>query len=121
MPSVAIAPYSGRAEVAARPPAESGRSDGTSPEFSLRPRRRTGGADVDVSISITAYSGGAGAAPAELVDLGRAADDCGLHTIWATDHLIQADPAASATDPMLEAYSVLSFLAAATRRVRLGA
>jgi F420-dependent oxidoreductase-like protein len=75
---------------------------------------------VDISINITAYPG-PDAAPAGLADLGRAADDCGLHTIWATDHLIQADPAARAADPMLEAYSVLSFLAGTTRRVRLGA
>ena len=75
---------------------------------------------MDVSINITAYPG-SGDVPAGLADLGRAADDRGLHTIWATDHLMQADPTASPTDPMLEAYSVLNFLAAATRRVRLGA
>lgn len=74
---------------------------------------------MDVSVSITAYpSGGVAAA---LADLGQAADDLGLHTVWATDHLIQADPSAAMTDPMLEAYAVLSFLAATTRRVRLGA
>ncbi|SNY47799.1 LLM class flavin-dependent oxidoreductase [Paractinoplanes atraurantiacus] len=56
-----------------------------------------------------------------LKDLGRAADDCGLHTLWVADHLIQADLAAKATDPMLEAYSILCFLSAVTSRVRLGA
>ena len=75
---------------------------------------------MDISINITAYPG-SDTAPAGLADLGRAADDSGLHTVWATDHLIQADPAASPTDAMLEAYSVLNFLAATTRRVRLGA
>ncbi|MGK5683301.1 LLM class flavin-dependent oxidoreductase [Actinoplanes sp. URMC 104] len=69
---------------------------------------------MDVSVSVTNY-------PIEAADLGRAADDCGLHTVWAADHLMQADPAAKPTDPMLEAYAVLSFLAAVTRRVRLGA
>jgi F420-dependent oxidoreductase-like protein len=74
---------------------------------------------MDVSISITAYpSGGAAAA---LTDIGQAADELGLHTVWATDHLIQADPAAATTDPMLEAYAVLAFLSATTHRVRLGA
>jgi len=74
---------------------------------------------MDVSVSLTAYpSGGVAAA---LADLGQAADDLGLHTVWATDHLIQADPSAAITDPMLEAYAVLSFLAATTRRIRLGA
>src|SRR5690348_7752023 len=74
---------------------------------------------MDVSVSITAYP--AGGAAAILADLGQAADELGLHTVWATDHLIQADPAAATTDPMLEAYTVLAFLAATTRRVRLGA
>jgi F420-dependent oxidoreductase-like protein len=74
---------------------------------------------MDVSISVTAYPGAG--APEALAELARAADEHGLHTIWATDHLIQADPAASPTDPMLEAYSVLSYLAGVTRRVRLGA
>lgn len=74
---------------------------------------------MDVSISITSYpSGGTAAA---LTDLGQAADGLGLHTVWATDHLIQADPVAATTDPMLEAYAVLAFLAATTSRVRLGA
>jgi F420-dependent oxidoreductase-like protein len=75
---------------------------------------------MQVSISITAYPAAADA-PAQLAGLGRAADELGLHTVWVTDHLIQADPAATTTDPMLEAYSVLTFLAATTRRVRLGA
>jgi F420-dependent oxidoreductase-like protein len=74
---------------------------------------------MDVSVSITAYP--SGGIPAALADLGQAADDLGLHTVWATDHLIQADPSAAVTDPMLEAYAVLSFLAATTRRIRLGA
>src|SRR3954466_2360266 len=74
---------------------------------------------MDVSISITAYPSGDTAAT--LTELGRAADELGLHTVWATDHLIQADPAAATTDPMLEAYAVLAFLSATTRRVRLGA
>lgn len=73
---------------------------------------------TDVSISITSYPGDARRA---LAELGRAADDSGLHTLWVTDHLMQADPAAAVTDPMLEAYTVLGHLAAATRRVRLGA
>lgn len=36
------------------------------------------------------------------------------------DHLIQADPFADAADPMVEAYTTLGFLAAATTHLRLG-
>lgn len=74
---------------------------------------------MDISVSITSYPHDRVAAA--LTDLGQAADELGLHTVWASDHLIQADPAATVTDPMLEAYAVLSFLSATTRRVRLGA
>jgi F420-dependent oxidoreductase-like protein len=74
---------------------------------------------MDVSVSLTSYP--ADGSAAAVTDLGHAADELGLHTVWVTDHLIQADPAAAVTDPMLEAYAVLAFLAATTRRVRLGA
>ncbi|MCY1145415.1 TIGR03560 family F420-dependent LLM class oxidoreductase [Actinoplanes sp. Pm04-4] len=74
---------------------------------------------MDVSVSLTSYP--ADGSAAAVTDLGQAADELGLHTVWVTDHLIQADPAAAVTDPMLEAYAVLAFLAATTRRVRLGA
>jgi alkanesulfonate monooxygenase SsuD/methylene tetrahydromethanopterin reductase-like flavin-dependent oxidoreductase (luciferase family) len=36
------------------------------------------------------------------------------------DHLIQADPSSRIDEPMLEAYTVLGFLAASTSRLRLG-
>jgi F420-dependent oxidoreductase-like protein len=36
------------------------------------------------------------------------------------DHLLQADPASRLDEPMLEAYTALGYLAAATSRIRLG-
>jgi alkanesulfonate monooxygenase SsuD/methylene tetrahydromethanopterin reductase-like flavin-dependent oxidoreductase (luciferase family) len=36
------------------------------------------------------------------------------------DHLLQADPASRLNEPMLEAYTTLGYLAAATSRIRLG-
>jgi F420-dependent oxidoreductase-like protein len=55
-----------------------------------------------------------------LVATARAADDAGLDTLWVADHLLQADPASSIGEPMLEAYTTLGYLAARTRRIRLG-
>jgi F420-dependent oxidoreductase-like protein len=55
-----------------------------------------------------------------LTQIGRAADDAGLDTVWVADHLIQADPTHSLQDPILEAYTSLGFLAAQTSRVHLG-
>jgi len=76
-----------------------------------------------ISISATNYSWPGG--PAELADrlgdVAQAADDAGLDTLWVADHLLQADPSSTPTEPMLEAYLTLGFLAARTRRVRLGA
>src|SRR5215217_4911180 len=73
-----------------------------------------------VSISLTNYSWPDGLVPS----LGRvveAADRAGVDTVWAPDHLIQADPTAPPDDTeMLEAYTTLGFLAAQAQRVRLG-
>jgi F420-dependent oxidoreductase-like protein len=76
-----------------------------------------------VSVSITNYSwqGGAAGMAAHLQAIAQSADALGLDTLWVADHLLQADPASTLTEPMLEAYGVLSFLAAHTQRVRLGA
>ena len=68
-----------------------------------------------ISISVTNYDS------VDLREVVRAADEAGVHTVWVTDHLIQADPNASPDGAMLEAYTTLGFLAAITGRVRLGA
>lgn len=57
-----------------------------------------------------------------LAEIATAADQAGIDTVWAPDHLLQADPAVGAGDhDMLEAYTTLGYLAAVTDRVRLGA
>jgi F420-dependent oxidoreductase-like protein len=58
--------------------------------------------------------------PRHLVELARQVDDAGLDTLWVADHLLQMDPNASIDEPMLEAYTTLGYLAAATDRVQLG-
>ena len=75
------------------------------------------------SLSLTQYSwpGGPQALATQLAEVGRAADEAGLDTLWVADHLIQADPTAVPDSEMLEAYTTLGFLAARTRRIRIGA
>jgi len=75
-----------------------------------------------ISLSITNFSWPSPGAElrASLADVARSADDGGLDTVWVADHLLQADPNSSRDDEMLEAYTTLGFLAAQTRRVRLG-
>jgi F420-dependent oxidoreductase-like protein len=75
-----------------------------------------------LSLNITDYTwpGGPSGLGSELARTARAADEAGLDTVWVTDHLIQADPMSVPDSEMLEAYTTLGFLAAHTRRVRLG-
>jgi F420-dependent oxidoreductase-like protein len=75
-----------------------------------------------ISVSVTDYSwhGGAPEFASRLARVARAADDAGLDTLWVADHLIQADPTSTPEGEMLEAYTTLGYLAAATSRIRLG-
>jgi F420-dependent oxidoreductase-like protein len=62
--------------------------------------------------------------PAELASRLRAiaqtADEGGFASLWVMDHFFQIPPVGPAEQEMLEGYSALAFLAAATRRVSLG-
>lgn len=58
--------------------------------------------------------------PAGLAATARAAEDAGFSTLTLMDHYFQMDQMAPATDPMLEGYTTLGFLAGRTERLRLG-
>jgi alkanesulfonate monooxygenase SsuD/methylene tetrahydromethanopterin reductase-like flavin-dependent oxidoreductase (luciferase family) len=75
---------------------------------------------VRTSISLTTFPDAAPLAD-HLREVVRVADDTGIDTVWVADHLLQADPASTPDAPMLEALTTLGFLAACSRRVRLGA
>ena len=58
-----------------------------------------------------------------LARIARTADEAGFASLWVMDHLFQMDAAQiglSPTDPMLDGYTALSYMAAATQRARLG-
>lgn len=75
-----------------------------------------------LSISLTNYSWREMPLVDGLLRAAVTADEGGLDTLWVPDHLAQVDPTVSAgSDDMLEAYSVLSYLAGRTERIRLGA
>ena len=58
----------------------------------------------------------------KLLDIARTADEAGFASLWVMDHYFQIDPGiGKASDPMLEAYTALSFMAGVTQRIRLGA
>jgi F420-dependent oxidoreductase-like protein len=50
----------------------------------------------------------------------KAADDGGCETMTVMDHWFQMEQRAPATDPMLEGYTTLGYLAALTTRLKLG-
>jgi F420-dependent oxidoreductase-like protein len=77
---------------------------------------------VRVSITITDYAwpGGPATLSRHLAEVVRRADDSVIDTVWVQDHLLQRAPGSSITDPCVEAYTTLGYLAGLSRRVRLG-
>src|SRR5580698_5531875 len=67
-----------------------------------------------------ALPGGPAGLRAAVGDTAVAAEEAGCSWFTAMDHWFQMEHFATAHDPMLEGYSVLSFVAATTERVRLG-
>jgi F420-dependent oxidoreductase-like protein len=57
---------------------------------------------------------------AGLTATARAAEDAGFTTLTLMDHWFQMEDTAPATDPMLDGYTALGFLAGRTERLRLG-
>lgn len=55
-----------------------------------------------------------------LVEIVTAAEEVGFRTLWLMDHFRQVPQIGRAWDPMLEAYTALSYLAAKTTTLRLG-
>jgi F420-dependent oxidoreductase-like protein len=55
-----------------------------------------------------------------LAKIVRAADDAGFDSIWVMDHFFQIRGVGRPEEPMLEGFTTLGYLAALTRRARLG-
>ncbi|HEX6174413.1 MAG TPA: LLM class flavin-dependent oxidoreductase, partial [Candidatus Binatia bacterium] len=55
-----------------------------------------------------------------LARIGQAAEEAGFASLWVMDHFFQIDMIGKPEEPMLEGYSALNFLAAVTKRIRLG-
>ena len=53
-------------------------------------------------------------------ELATAADEAGFASIWVMDHFFQIQYLGPKTDPMLEAYTTLGYIAGRTKRARLG-
>ena len=75
---------------------------------------------VGLQVPNFTWPGGPSGIAEMLARIARAADDAGFHSLWVMDHFFQIPPVGPAETDMLEAYSALSFCAAATKRVKLG-
>ncbi|WP_329081699.1 MULTISPECIES: LLM class F420-dependent oxidoreductase [unclassified Streptosporangium] len=67
------------------------------------------------------WPGGDAAIAGRFAAVARGADEAGLHSLWVMDHFFQIPNFGAVEDPMLEAYGALSYAAALTGRVTLGA
>jgi F420-dependent oxidoreductase-like protein len=66
------------------------------------------------------WPGGAATYGATLRRIADAAEQAGVASVWVNDHFLQIPLFGAETDPVLESYTTLAYLAAATRRVELG-
>jgi F420-dependent oxidoreductase-like protein len=66
------------------------------------------------------WPGGAEAIGPTLARVAAQADEVGFDSIWVMDHFFQIRGNGQAEEPMLEGWTTLGFLAAATKRARLG-
>ncbi len=75
--------------------------------------------DLDLHVHRFDWAGGPTQIGAGVRDLASRAEALGVRTLSFMDHYFQMDRMAPAEDPMLEGYTALGFVAAATERLRL--
>ena len=75
---------------------------------------------LGLQIPVFTWPGGDAGLADKLAEVARSADELGFASLWVMDHFFQIDFMGEASEPMLEGYSALSFLAAHTKRARLG-
>ena len=77
---------------------------------------------MKLSLQIPSFSwpGGTETIGPTLGRIASQADDVGFDTVWVMDHFFQIRSVGRSEEPMLEGWTALGFLAAHTRRARLG-
>jgi F420-dependent oxidoreductase-like protein len=75
---------------------------------------------IGLQIPSFTWPGGAAAIGPKLAEIAKTADDCGLASLWVMDHFFQIQFVGKPDEPMLEGYTALSYMAAFTKRARLG-
>jgi F420-dependent oxidoreductase-like protein len=75
---------------------------------------------IGLQIPSFTWPGGAPVLGTQLAQVARAADDSGFASLWVMDHFFQIKAVGDYKEPMLESYAALNFMAAHTKRIRLG-
>jgi len=77
---------------------------------------------LKIGLQITSFTwpGGAAKIGPTLAEIARTADSAGFHSLWVMDHFFQIHGVGKYTEPMLEGYSALNFMAGHTQKVALG-
>ena len=75
---------------------------------------------IGLQIPSFTWPGGAAAIGPTLGRVARQADEIGFDSIWVMDHFFQIRGVGRPEEPMLEGWTTLGFLAAQTKRARLG-
>ncbi len=75
---------------------------------------------IGLQVPSFTYPGGSPVIGPKLAEIARTADDAGFSSLWVMDHFFQIRGVGKAEEPMLDSYSALNFIAAHTKKVRLG-
>ncbi len=76
---------------------------------------------IGLQIPSFTWQGGEAVIGPRLAEIVHTADEAGFDSIWVMDHFFQIRGVGQPEEPMLESYSALNYIAAHTRRARLGA
>jgi F420-dependent oxidoreductase-like protein len=75
---------------------------------------------IGLQIPNFTWPGGPAQIARTLAEIARGAEDTGFHSVWLMDHFFQISMVGPPQQEMLEGYNALGYLAAVTRKVKLG-
>jgi F420-dependent oxidoreductase-like protein len=75
---------------------------------------------IGLQIPNFTYPGGPAQMAGKLSEIARAAEGAGFYSVWVMDHFFQIGMVGPPERDMLEGYTALGYLAAVTRKVKLG-
>jgi F420-dependent oxidoreductase-like protein len=76
---------------------------------------------IGLQLPSFSWPGGSAEIAPRLIEIAQSAEAAGFASLWVMDHFFQLPDWGSLDDPMLESYTTLGYLAAATKKIRLGA